>query len=357
VATDAPQHTSDAAEQMLGPVAVAEGPAVGAPAGIPYKRLPLRRRLWSSTIVLRASRVGMVGFTLVALWVFVAVFAPFIQRYDPLAPVVLPVPAGLTVLDLPAGSFPSPRPYRVDNPATPRDETVQGYVRANSGPSPHAWLGTDARGRDVYSRLVAGTRQVFVIAPASILLGAAIGIMLGLIAGFYGRWIDEILMRLLDAIIAFPAILLLLIVLSAVGASRGTVTGAIALAAIPGVARLARSMTLDLRNREYVAAARLRGESSLYIMLFEILPNARGPIIIDLTLRMAYAVFAIATLGFLGLGLPPPTPDWGTMVAESRNFIRISPWPALFPALAISTLVVGLNLMADGIRQESARYR
>lgn len=299
----------------------------------------------------------MFGFAVVVLWVFVAVFAPFLQRYDPLAPVVIPVPAGKTVLDLPAGSFPTSRPYREDDPATPRDETVQGYVRANTGPSTHAWLGTDDRGRDVYSRLVAGARQVLLIAPASILIGAVIGIMLGLAAGFYGRWIDEFLMRILDAIIAFPAILLLLIVLSAVGASRATVIGAIALAAIPGVARLARSMTLDLRNRDYVAAARLRGESSLYIMLFEILPNARGPIIIDLTLRMAYAVFAIATLGFLGLGLPPPTPDWGTMVADARNFIRIDPWPALFPALAISSLVVGLNLMADGIRQEGARYR
>jgi peptide/nickel transport system permease protein len=355
VATDVPQQRTDAQEQILGPVPVAEGPAL--PVTVPHKRLPLWRRLWNATIVLRASRVGMFGFTVVAIWVVVAIFAPFLQRYDPLEPVVLPLPKNATILDLPARSFPSPRPYREDNPATPQDETIQGYVRGSATPSTHAWLGTDDRGRDVYSRLVAGSRQVLAIAPASILIGAAIGILLGLAAGYYGGWIDEVLMRLLDAIIAFPAILLLLVILSAVGASKGTVIGAIALASIPGVARLARSMTLDLRNREYVSAARLRGESGIYIMLFEILPNARGPIIIDLTLRMAYAVFAIATLGFLGLGLPPPTPDWGTMVADARNFVRINPWTALFPALAISSLVVGLNLMADGIRQESARYR
>lgn len=356
MATDVPRHAPDAAEQILGPLPAPEGPAITTP-GVPFKRQPLGRRLWNATIPLRASRTALVGFAIVAMWLFVAVFAPWIQRYDPLEPVVFPLPAGATLLDLSAEAAPAPRPYREDNPATPQDETIQGFVKRNSAPSGDAWLGTDDRGRDVFSRLVAGTRQVITIAPVSILIGAAIGIMLGLAAGYYRGWIDEILMRILDAIIAFPAILLLLVILSAVGASRGTVIGAIALASIPGVARLARSMTLDLRNREYVNAARLRGESSLYIMLFEILPNARGPIMIDLTLRMAYAVFAIATLGFLGLGLPPPTPDWGTMVAEGRNFVTQNAWASLFPAAAIASLVVGLNLMADGIRQESARYR
>jgi peptide/nickel transport system permease protein len=116
-------------------------------------------------------------------------------------------------------------------------------------------------------------------------------------------------------------------------------------------------MTLDLRTREYVAAARLRGENPFWIMVREIFPNASGPIVIDLTLRVGYAVFAIATLGFLGLGLPPPTPDWGTMVSEARTNVQTDPLAAVLPALAISSLVVGLNLMADGIRQESARYR
>jgi peptide/nickel transport system permease protein len=335
-------------------------PAVALPTGtVPAAgvQMPWHKRLWEGTIALRSSRVGMVGFAIVAFWALVAILGPALARHDPGDQVVAPIPKGVTILDLPPGAFPSTKPYRADNPATPKDETILGYVRANSGPSSTAWLGTDDRGRDVYSRLVIGARQVMTIAPLSILLGAVIGILLGLAAGYYGGWIDEILMRILDAIIAFPIIVVLLLIVSSIGASRVTVITAIAVASIPGVARLARSLTLDLRTRDYVAAARLRGENAMYIMVREIFPNASGPIIIDLTLRVGYAVFAIATLGFLGLGLPPPTPDWGTMVAEGRNFVTTNAWAALFPATAIATLVVGLNLMADGIRQESARYR
>ena len=335
-------------------------PAVALPTGVAPAaslQLPWYKRLWEGTIPLRTSRVGMVGFAIVAFWALVAILGPVLARYDPGDQVVAPIPKGATLLDLPGGAFPSTKPYREDNPDTPEDETVLGYVLTNSGPSSSAWLGTDDRGRDVYSRLVIGARQVMVIAPLSILIGAVVGILLGLAAGYYGGWIDEILMRILDAIIAFPIIVVLLLIVSSIGASRFTVIAAIAVASIPGVARLARSLTLDLRTRDYVSAARLRGENAMYIMVREIFPNASGPIIIDLTLRVGYAVFAIATLGFLGLGLPPPTPDWGSMVAEGRNFVTTNAWAALFPATAIATLVVGLNLMADGIRQESARYR
>ncbi len=335
-------------------------PEVALPTGVVPPAPPRVRwykRLWDATIALRASPIGLVGFSIVAFWVLVALLGPQLARYDPNAQVVAPIPSGTTLLDLPPGAFPSTRPYREDNPATPEDETILGYVHASASPSSTAWLGTDDRGRDVYSRLVTGARQVMTIAPLSILLGAVVGILLGLAAGYYGRWIDEILMRILDAIIAFPIIVALIVIVSSIGASRWTVVSAIAVASVPGVARLARSLTLDLRTRDYVQAARLRGENALYIMVREIFPNASGPIIIDLTLRVGYAVFAIATLGFLGLGLPPPTPDWGTMVAEGRNFVAQNPWPALVPAAAIASLVVGLNLMADGIRQESARYR
>jgi peptide/nickel transport system permease protein len=336
-------------------------PEVALPTGVApaaaASRMPWYTRIWEGTAALRASRIGMVGFTIVAFWTLVAIFGPQLARYEPGEQVVAPIPKGTTILDLPGGAFPSTKPYRADNPATPEDETIPGYVLANAGPSSSAWLGTDDRGRDVYSRLVIGARQVMTIAPLSILIGAIIGILLGLAAGYYGGWIDEILMRILDAIIAFPIIVVLLMIVSSIGASQKTVIAAIVVASIPGVARLARSLTLDLRTRDYVSAARLRGENAMYIMVREIFPNASGPIIIDLTLRVGYAVFAIATLGFLGLGLPPPTPDWGTMVAEGRNFVATNAWAALFPAAAIATLVVGLNLMADGIRQESARYR
>ena len=353
---DAPNKRSGG---VVPPLHAATEPAVPGtlPAPSGPQRTPWHRRAWDATIALRASRIGMVGFAIVVFWVLFAVLGPQIARYDPYEQVVTPMPPGTDLLDLPVGAFPSTKPYRADNPATPEDEEIPGLVRGSAPPSSEAWLGTDDRGRDTFTRLAHGARQVMVIAPASILLGAAIGILLGLAAGFYGGWIDEVLMRILDAIIAFPAIVVLLMIVSSIGASRVTVILAIAVAAVPGVARLARSLTLDLRGRDYVAAARLRGENALYIMVREIFPNASGPIVIDLTLRVGYAVFAIATLGFLGLGLPPPTPDWGTMVADARDFISRSPWAALFPAAAIASLVVGLNLMADGIRQESVRYR
>jgi len=164
-------------------------------------------------------------------------------------------------------------------------------------------------------------------------------------------------MRLLDAIMAFPAILLYLIIIFALGPSATNVVIAITIAGAPGIARLVRSLTLDIRTREYIAAAKLRGENPFYIMFVEILPNARGPIIVDAMLRIGYAVFAIGTLGFLGVGLPPPAPDWGSMVAQGRLYIWINPWPVLWPSLAISSLVIGLNLFADGLREETMRYQ
>jgi peptide/nickel transport system permease protein len=181
---------------------------------------------------------------------------------------------------------------------------------------------------------------------------------LGLIGGYYGGWIDEIIMRLLDAMMAVPIILLYMIIMAALGASAINVVIAITIVGTPGIARLVRSLTLDIRTREYIRAAETRGESPWHIMFVEILPNARGPIIIDAMLRVGYAIFAMGTLGFLGLGIPPPSPDWGSMVAKGREFILMgSPWATLWPCIAIASLVVGLNLLADGLREESMRYQ
>jgi peptide/nickel transport system permease protein len=185
-----------------------------------------------------------------------------------------------------------------------------------------------------------------------------VGGTLGVLAGYYGGLVDEIIMRFLDAMMAFPQILLYLVIIAALGPSATNVVLAITIAGAPGVARLVRSLTLDIKTRDYVAAAKTRGESAGYIMFVEILPNARGPIIIDAMLRIGYAVFAIGTLGFLGLGLPPPSPDWGSMVNAGRRFIQSGhPWDALWASLAIAMLVVGLNLLADGVSEESQRYQ
>ncbi|MBN1658721.1 MAG: ABC transporter permease [Anaerolineae bacterium] len=295
-------------------------------------RPSLVRRAWSGLSVLFASKTAVIGLVIVLFWVFVAILAPLLTPYTP---------------------------------------TEQDYTAQNQAPSAAHPLGTDSLGRDIWSRLIYGARVVLVMLPVSetfwlpggvaiwgVALGLLAGATLGLMGGYLGGWVDEVTMRILDAMMAFPVILLYMIIIAAVGASAVNVVLAIAIVGTPGIARLVRSLALDIRTRDYIRAAELRGESPWYIMFVEILPNARGPIIIDAMLRVGYAIFAMGTLGFLGLGLPPPSPDWGSMVAKGRQFILSgSPWAALWPAVAIASLVIGLNLFADGLREESLRYQ
>ncbi len=288
--------------------------------------------------ILLSSRVAVIGLLLVGFWVIIALFAdnciispscwtgakdfeptPWLSRYSP---------------------------YKQF-----RGENLQG-------PSASHWLGTDRIGRDLWARLAHGTRTILTLAPISVIIALIIGGTLGVVAGYYGGLVDEIIMRILDASMAFPQILLYLVIIAALGPSATNVVIAITLAGAPGIARLVRSLTLDIKTRDYIAAAETRGESPWYIMFVEILPNARGPIIIDAMLRVGYAVFSIGTLGFLGLGLPPPSPDWGSMVSAGKGFIQAGhPWDALWASIAIATLVVGLNLLADGLTEETQRYR
>ena len=285
-------------------------------------RVTARQRQWQQireTIsVAFTSRTAIIGFVVVVLWVSIAVFAPLVTRYTPLE---------------------------------------QDYKNLDQAPTAAHILGTDNLGRDVWSRVAFGARMILTLGPLSVLAAFLVGIALGLPAGYYGGWLDEIVMRVLDALMAFPTILLYMIIISAVGASAVNVVIAMAVGGAPGIARLVRALTMDIRTREYVAAAKLRGDSDLRIMLSEILPNCRGPLIIDFLLRMGYAAFYIGTLGFLGLGLPPPTPDWGSMIQEGHSRMTINIWPVLSPTLAIVSLVVGLNLFADGVREESMRYQ
>jgi peptide/nickel transport system permease protein len=280
--------------------------------------LPVVKRLKSALIPILASKTAVIGLTIVLFWVSVALFAPLITRYGPLE---------------------------------------QDYRAVNSGPSAKHLLGTDDMGRDLWARIAFGARVTLTLAPLSVLLAVVIGTTLGLVAGYFGGLVDETVMRVLDAMMAFPRILLYLVIIAALGPSAVNIVVAIMVAGVPGIARLVRSMTLDIRTRDYVAAAALRGEHPLYIMFVEILPNARGPIIVDAMLRVGYAIFSIGTMGFLGLGLAPPTPEWGNMVERGHTYIFTNPWAALWPALAISSLVVGLNLFADGLREETMRYQ
>jgi len=268
-------------------------------------------------VVITASKVALVGLALVLFWVAVALFS-LVTTLDPFA---------------------------------------QDINAVNAPPSAEHLLGTDDIGRDLLARIVHGSRLILTLAPLSVFCALFVGSTLGLAAGYLGGLVDEIVMRVLDAMMAFPSILLYMIIIAALGPSSLNVVLAITIAGTPGIARLVRGLSLDIRTRDYIAAAELRGETPLYMMFVEILPNARGPIIVDAMLRVGYAVFSIGTLGFLGLGVPPPSPDWGSMVARARQYIWTNPWAVLWPALAISSLVVGLNLFADGVREESLRYQ
>ncbi len=294
--------------------------------------------------IFTSSKVALIGFCLVAFWVVVAIFTDDCTFRPTLW----------------AGCLTGEREiYDQTTPWLGRYSPLEQFRGENlEGPSAKHWLGTDRQGRDLWARLAYGSRIILLLAPLSIAVALIVGGTLGVAAGYYGGTIDEITMRTMDGLMAFPQILLYMVIIAALGPSITNIVLAITIAGAPGIARLVRSLTLDIKTRDFVAAAETRGESPWYIMFVEILPNARGPIIIDAMLRIGYAIFSIGTLGFLGLGLPPPSPDWGSIVNQGRSFIQSGhPWDALWASLAIAMLVVGLNLMADGLNEELQRYR
>lgn len=218
-------------------------------------------------------------------------------------------------------------------------------------PSGAHLLGTDSSGRDVLSRVLAGASSVLAIAPVGTLIGLLGGTIVGLVTGYYRGVADALVMRVVDALLALPAIILAALALSLLGTSEYAVALLIGVLFTPIVARTVRSAVLGQRDAEYVAAARMRGESGLYIMTAEILPNIVAPIIVEATVRLGYAIFIAATLSFLSLGIQPPSPDWGLTIATERTFISVQPWTVLGPAIALATLVVSVSLVSDGLRK------
>jgi len=215
---------------------------------------------------------------------------------------------------------------------------------------PHI-LGTDRLGRDVLSRIIVGARDVLIVAPISAVIGVALGTLLGLVMGFYRGLVDDVLGRFVEAFLSLPVTLVALLTLVVLGSSRKTVIGVVGLLFAPIVARTVRAAVLAERELDYVQAARLRGESGVFIMTREILPNVTGPIIVELTVRIGYAIFTISTLSFLGVGLQPPSPDWGLMISEEYSMIINGYWwTVFFPSLAIASLVIAANLIADALQ-------
>lgn len=220
-------------------------------------------------------------------------------------------------------------------------------------PSGDAWFGTDRLGRDVYSRVVHGSRPILIAAPAATMIAAFIGTLLGLFAGYFRGWIDEVISRVLEAILSIPSILLAIVIVFTFGATNPVIIGAIAFLFIAPIARTVRAATLAEAQLDYVTAARMRGERSLFIIAREIFPNVVGVVVVEITVRLGYAIFTLATLAFLGLsGGNVTDPNWGVDVAQNyQQIVADVWWPTVFPALAIGALVIGVNLVADSIEK------
>jgi len=263
------------------------------------------------------------------------------ERTIPRAPAVLAGVAVLLFWIVDAVAWRALAPY--DPQAVSAERTLQR-------PSAEHWFGTDDLGRDVFSRVLAGASSVLTVAPAAALLAVGAGVAVGLVAGYVGGATDEVLMRLIDVLLAFPLVVGAVLALAVTGVSRLHLVIVIAVVLAPLTARTVRAAVRSERGREYVDAARLRGDSGPYIMVAEILPNVSALVVAEATSRLAAAIFAAATLSFLGLGIEQPSPDWGLSVALGRVFLQTAPWIVLFPALALATLVVATTLVADGLR-------
>ena len=256
--------------------------------------------------------VGIVAALFVLLLVFVAVFAPWIVPFDP--------------------------------------ENYFDYDMLNSGPSATHWFGVDPLGRDIFSRILMGTRISLAAGFFSVVLGAIVGTVFGLLAGYYGGWWDRIVMRISDVLFAFPGVLLALGVVAILGSGMVNVVIAVSVFSVPAFARLVRGNTLVLKNLTYIEATQSIGASDRTILLRHILPGTISAIVVYFTMRLGTSIITAASLSFLGLGAQPPTPEWGAMLNEARADMVNAPHVALFPSLAIFFTVLAFNLLGDGLR-------
>lgn len=269
------------------------------------RRFPTLRRL-------RQTRLVNFGLVILGIVVLCAIFAPVISPYDPLK---------------------------------------QDYLAIAQAPSSAHWLGTDDLGRDVLSRIIYGSRVSLQVGAISVVIAVVFGAVLGLLSGYVGGVVDEVIMRFVDSVQAFPGLILALGLTAALGPSIRNVMIAIGFISSPTIARLARAQTLSIRESEYVAAARVSGASASRIISRHIWPNATSPIIVQATLLVATAIVTEASLSFLGVGVQPPTPSWGSMLRTGSQYLEVAPWLAFAPGVAIFLTVLSFNFIGDGLRQ------
>jgi peptide/nickel transport system permease protein len=272
------------------------------------KLVPPWKEAWLSFC---KNRLALVGLAIVIFFIAIAIFAPVIA------------------------------PYSFDK---------QNLVNRFLPPSSDHWFGTDDFGRDIFSRVVYGARISLWVGFFSVLGSVIFGTLLGIIAGYYGRWVDGIISRIFDIMLAFPSILLAIAVVAILGPSLQNALIAIAVINIPNFGRLVRSKVLSVKQEEYIMAAKAVGMKDSRILFRHILPNSISPVIVQATLAIATAIIEAAALGFLGMGAQPPTPEWGKMLSDSKNYIMQAPWTLFFPGMAIMLTVLGFNLMGDGLR-------
>jgi dipeptide transport system permease protein len=283
------------------------------PAAGPVRQSQLRE-FW---YYFRENRGAVIGLWVFVAFVFIAIFAPLLAPYDPTA------------------QF---RQYTLVPPA---------WSEGGTWAYP---LGTDPLGRDILSRLIHGARYSFFVGIVVVVFAASGGILIGLIAGFGPRWLDTLIMRLMDVILAFPSLLLALVLVAILGPSLTNAMIAIGLVLQPHYVRLTRASVLSERTKDYVISARVAGAKLPRLMFITVLPNCLAPIIVQAALSFSTAILDAAALGFLGMGAQPPTPEWGTMLAEAREFILRAWWVVTFPGVAILVTVLSINLMGDGLR-------
>lgn len=258
-----------------------------------------------------ASPTAIVGTTLLAVVCIAAIFGPWIAPYDP----------------------------QVFDP-----------LNRLQGPSTIHWLGTDQFGRDLFSRVLSGAPATVTFGVGATALGVGIGAIIGVVAGVSGGWVDSTIMRILDGLLAVPDLLFTLLIVTILGGGMEHAMLAVSIAFAPGMARISRSAVLSVRTRDYVRAAIARGETGLYIVSCEVLPNALSPIVVEASIRVSFAIMIGATLGFLGLGAQPPSTEWGLMVAEARQYMFRNPWCVAVPGLSIAIAALGFNLFGDALR-------